>query len=158
MLLFAAALAFQVAPAAPPAGEVPVAPYAQDNANAGATPIAGDAMLRAFHGKAGIDRIVDDLVDHIQVDPRISEILKGQDMLRLRRLLKEQFCYILNGGCDYTGRTMQASHKDMGIQTADVNALIEGLQAAMRREHVAFFAQNRLLAKLAPMKRTTVRQ
>ncbi|MEO7680230.1 MAG: group 1 truncated hemoglobin, partial [Sphingomonas sp.] len=120
MLLLAAALALQAAPAAPLAGELPVDPYAQSNANAGAAPFARDTMLRAFHGKPGIDRIVDDLVDHIQVDPRISEILKGQDMLRLRRLLKEQFCYILNGGCDYTGRTMQASHKDMGIQTADL--------------------------------------
>jgi hemoglobin len=81
-------------------------------------------------------RIVDDPVDHIQTDARISEILKGQDMFRLRRLLKEQFCYILDAGCDYTGRTMQASHKDMGIQTADVNALIEDLPAATRHEHI----------------------
>ena len=158
MLLLAAALALQTAPTAPPAGEVPVDPYTQSNANAGAMPFAGDRMLRAFHGKAGIDRIVDDLVDHAQVDPRISEIFKGQDMLRLRRTLKEQICYILNGGCDYSGRTMQASHKDMGIQTADFAALVEDLQAAMLREHVNFFAQNQLLAKLAPMKRTTVKQ
>jgi hemoglobin len=157
MLLLAAALALQAA-AAPPAGEMPVDPYAQSNANAGATPFADHAMLRAFHGKDGIDRIVDDLVDRIQVDSRIAEIVQGQDMVRLRRLLKEQFCYILNGGCDYSGRTMQAAHKDMGIQTADVAALIEDLQAAMRRENVSFSAQNRLLAKLAPMKRTTVKQ
>ncbi|MDB5712198.1 MAG: bacterial-like globin family protein [Sphingomonas bacterium] len=158
MLLLAAALALQAAPAAPPPGELSVDPYTRSNANAGAPPFAGDRMLRAFHGKAGIDHIVDDLVDHIQVDPRISEILKGQDMVRLRRMLKEQFCYILDAGCDYTGRTMQAAHKDMGIQTADVNALIENLQAAMHREHVGFFAQNQFLAKLAPMKRTTVKQ
>jgi hemoglobin len=78
-------------------------------------------------------------------------------MPRLRRL-KEQFCYILDAGCDYTRRTMQASHKDMGIQTADVNALIEDPQAAMRNEHVGFFAQNQFPTKLAPVKRTTVKQ
>lgn len=61
-------------------------------------------------------------------------------MLRLRRLPKQQFCHIVNGGCDYSGRTMQASHKDMGIQTADVNAPIERLQPTMRREHGGFFA------------------
>ena len=138
LLLVAAALAAQ---AAPP-GEVPVAPYAQSNANAGAAPFKGDRMLKAFHGRPGIDRVVDDLVDHVQRDPRIADIFKGQDMVRLRRLLKEQFCYILNGGCAYTGRTMAASHKDMGLQQADFNALVEDLQAAMRREHVAFFALN----------------
>ena len=158
MLFFAAAFALQVTPAAPPPGEQPVVPYAHSNANAGAKPFSGDKILRAFHGTVGIARVIDDLVDHLQTDPRITEIFKGQDMVRLRRTLKEQFCYILNAGCAYSGRTMQSAHKDMGIQTADFNALVEDLQAAMRREHVSFFAQNELLAKLAPMKRATVGQ
>lgn len=152
MLFFAFALALQTVPP----GEEPVDPYPQSNRNAGAVPFKGDAMLKAFHGKPGIDRIADDLVERIKVDSRISEILKGQDEVRLRRLLKEQFCYILNGGCDYSGRTMKAGHKDLGLQTADVGALVEDLQAAMRKEGVAFFAQNRFLAKLAPMKRDAV--
>jgi hemoglobin len=152
MLIFALALALQTTPP----GEDPVDPYPQSNANVGATPFTGDAMLNAFHGRAGIDRIVDDLVTHIIVDKRITDIFKGQDEVRLRRLLKEQFCYLLNGGCSYSGRDMRAGHKDLGIQTADMGALVEDLQAAMRREHVAFFAQNRLLAKLAPMKRDIV--
>lgn len=137
-------------------GEDPVDPYTPGNANAGATPFTGDAMLGAFHGRAGIDRIVDGLVDRNIADPRISDIFKAQDLVRLRRTLKEQFCYILNGGCDYTGRDMKSSHKDLGIQVADFNALVENLQAAMRSEGVPYRAQNRLLAKLAPMKRTTV--
>ena len=53
---------------------------------------------------------------------------------------------------------MAASHKDMGLQTADFHALVENLQAAMREEHVSFAAQNRFLAKLAPMRRTMVRR
>ncbi len=77
-------------------------------------------------------------------------------MVRLRRTLNEQFCYILGGGCSYTGRDMTAAHKDMGIQQADMAALVENLQAAMRQEHVPFAAQNRLLAKLAPMHRDVV--
>lgn len=103
-------------------------------------------------------RIVDGTVDRLLVDQRISEIFKGQDIVRLRRTLKEQFCFILNGGCGYSGRTMQAAHKDMGIQTADMSALVEDLQAAMRAETVSFTAQNRLLAKLAPMRRDVVKQ
>ncbi|TPG54109.1 group I truncated hemoglobin [Sphingomonas glacialis] len=152
MLLLALALALQTTPP----GEDAVDPYLQSNANAGATPFTGTAMLAAFHGRAGIDRIADDLVTRIVADPRIADIFKGQDEVRLRRLLKEQFCYILNGGCAYSGRTMREGHRNLGLQTADVGALIEDLQAAMRTERVAFHAQNRFLAKLAPMKRAVV--
>lgn len=155
MLLLALVLALQT-PQTPPPGEDPVDPYPQSNANAGARPFTGTAMLHAFHGRPGIDRIVDDLVTRSVVDKRITDIFKGQDEVRLRRLLKEQFCYILNGGCAYSGRAMRAGHKDLGLQTADVAALIENLQAAMHKERVPFFAQNRFLAKLAPMKRDVV--
>jgi hemoglobin len=150
------ALALVAAVQVTPPGEEPVAPYPQSNANAGTEPFKGTAMLDAFHGRAGIDRVVDTLIARNIVDPRISDIFKNQDLVRLQRTLKEHFCYILGGGCDYTGRGMKAAHKDMGLQATDVGALIENLQAAMTKEGVPFFAQNRLLAKLAPMKRDVV--
>ena len=149
-------LAALLAAVSPPAGERPVAPYARSDANAGARPFGGPGMLRAFHGGAGIARIVDRFVDLDVADPRISDIFKGQDIARLRRTLREQFCYILDGGCGYSGRTMADAHRDLGIQTKDMNALVENLQKAMAAEHVAFPAQNRFLAKLAPMKRDIV--
>lgn len=139
-----------------PPGEEPVPPYARANANAGATPFRDDATFRAFHGQAGINRIVDDFVARNIADKRIGDIFKGQDFIRLHRVLKEHFCYVLGGGCAYTGRTMKDAHKDMGLQSADMGALVENLQAAMRVEGVSFTAQNRLLAKLAPIKRQVV--
>jgi hemoglobin len=139
-----------------PPGEEGVDPYTVSDANAGATPVAGQDLFAAFHGREGISRIVDDLVEQVQKDPRLTEIFKASDFVRLRRTLKEQFCYILNGGCTYTGREMKSVHADHGVTTAEFNALVEVLQAAMTREGVAFSAQNRLLAKLAPMKRDTV--
>lgn len=137
-------------------GEVAIAPYAQSNANAGARPFEDDAMMKAFHGEAGIGRVVDGLVDRSVADPRIGDIFKATDLVRLRRTLKEQFCYILGGSCAYTGRDMKTTHKDQGIQNADFNALVENLQKAMDKEGVPFRAQNRLLAKLAPMQRDAV--
>lgn len=137
-------------------GEEAVAAYAVSNANAGTTPFEGQAMLQAFHGREGIDRIVDDMLDRSVADPRIGEIFALTDMVRLRRTLKEQFCYILNGGCDYTGRDMAQSHADLGLQPADMGALVEHLQQAMDAEGVPFHTQNRFLAKLAPMRRDVV--
>lgn len=155
--MLAAAFLLLVQSALPvPPGEEPVDPYPMSDANAGGTP-TGDARLFAmFGGRAGIDRIVADLMRRNEADPRIADIFKAQDMVRLRRTLGEQLCYLLGGGCAYTGRTMKQSHADLGIQNADMNALVENLQAAMRAEGVPFWAQNRLLAKLAPMRRDVV--
>jgi len=135
----------------PATGEFPVAPYRIDDANAGAAPFAGDAMAAAFGGQAGIRRIAARTVELSRTDPRIAAIFQSHDMVRLERTLFEQFCHILNAGCAYTGRDMASSHKGMGTTRADLNALVENLQKAMREAGVGFAAQNRFLAKLAPM-------
>ncbi|WP_137869511.1 group 1 truncated hemoglobin [Sphingopyxis sp. 2PD] len=135
----------------PVTGEFPVDPYVQGDGNAGAKPFDGVAMADAFGGQAGIRRIANRTVELSEADPRIAAIFASHDMVRLKRTLFEQFCYILNAGCIYTGRDMTASHKDLGVRTRDMNALVENLQRAMREENVSFAAQNRFLAKLAPM-------
>ena len=62
-LLFAAALAGAPENPSPThPNEEAVEPYAQSNANAGARPFEGRDMWEAFHGQAGVDRIVDDTV------------------------------------------------------------------------------------------------
>ncbi|WP_338501080.1 group 1 truncated hemoglobin [Sphingomonas kaistensis] len=154
MILAAVSLALQ--PMATQAGEEPVDPYAVSNVNAGAGAANDPRLLAAWNGKAGIDRVVDRFVDRNFADPRISDIFKNHDQVRLRRTLKEQFCFLLGGGCNYTGRDMRSSHKNLGIENADMNALVENLQIAMGGEGVPFWAQNRLLAKVAPMRRDVV--
>jgi hemoglobin len=160
-LIFAAALAgapaFHVEhPSTSHPGEEEVTPYTQAASNAGAPSFEGAAMWKAFHEQAGVGRVVDETVDLSLADPRISDIFKSHDMVRLRRTLKEQFCYLLGGGCDYSGRDMKAVHKDMGLQNTDFNVLVEELQAAMDHERIGFSDQNRFLAKLAPMQRQAV--
>ena len=131
-------------------------PYEVSDANAGTTPIRDPKVLAAFHGEAGIGRIVDELIVDYHTDKRLADIFHAANFPRLRRMLYEQFCYILGGPCHYTGRDMRGAHADQGLQTRDFNALVEDLQSAMTHEHVAFWAQDRLIAKLAPMKRTIV--
>ena len=140
----------------PVTGELPVDPYEQSNANAGAAPYDSAGLVADFGGREGIARIAARTVDLSQADPRISAIFAGHDMVRLKRTLGEQFCYLLGAGCNYTGRDMRTAHANMGVTRADMNALVEHLQAAMREAGVPFAAQNRLLAKLAPMSRDVV--
>lgn len=151
---FALTLAFPAAAETPP-GEKPVAAYAVSDANAGAAPLE-PALYEVFGGAEGVRRIVAGMLDRSVADPRTAEIFKAIDRVRLERTLNEQVCYVLGGGCAYTGRDMKTVHKDMGLTTADMGALVEHLQHAMDAERVPFRAQNRLLAKLAPMKRDVV--
>ena len=113
-------------------------------------------MAAAFGGQDGIRAMANRLVDISLADARIRPIFEQHDQVRLRRTLFEQFCFILNAGCSYTGRDMKAAHKGMGLTRADLNALVENLQRAMREQRVPFAAQNRFLAKLAPMDRDVV--
>jgi len=136
--------------------EEAVEPYARSNANAGAAPFEGTALYEAFHGAGGVSRIVDGFVQRNITDPRIMGQFAATDLVRLKRILNEQFCYILGGGCAYTGRDMASSHAQLGSQPADMAAIVENLQAAMRDEGIPFATQNRFLAKLAPMKADVV--
>jgi hemoglobin len=155
-LIAALILPAGLALAKPPPGELPVDPYEMSNENAGADPFEGEALFLSFNGEEGISRVVDDMVDRSLADHRIKDIFAASDLVRLRRTLKEQFCFILNGPCDYTGKDMASSHKDHGITNREFNALVENLQLAMNTEGVPFRAQNKLLAKLAPMQRDVV--
>ena len=153
--LTAGALAQSHPPHAQP-GELEVDPYTVSNTNAGASPIEDPSVYAAFGGEAGIARVVDGLLERVQQDERIEGIFRASDWPRLRRTLNEQFCYVLGGPCQYTGRDMASVHADHGITTREFNALVENLQDAMDAEGIPFALQNRLLARLAPMHRDVV--
>ncbi|MGA0603230.1 group I truncated hemoglobin [Caulobacter sp. KR2-114] len=123
---------------------------------AGATPIEGDATYKAFHEKDGIQRIMDDFIQRITHDPRIERRFTDANLTRLNLLLVEQVCYLTGGPCEYGGKDMKSAHAAMGLRNDDFNALAEDLQLSMDKEGVSFAAQNRLLAKLAPMQRAIV--
>lgn len=115
-----------------------------------------DPLFQQFGGKAGIDRIVSDFLPILLADDRIKDTFKDADMDRLGNLLAEQFCQLTGGSCTYSGKDMREAHKDMHLSNAQFNALAEDLQFAMDKNGVSSSAQNKLIAKLAPMQRTVV--
>lgn len=114
--------------------------------------------FQAFGGVPGLTRVVNAFMEELLADPRTRPFFESVDQENLKRLLVEQFCAELQGGCTYTGRDMRTAHQGQGITMADFNALVEALQRAMDREGVPFRAQNRLLARLAPMHRDIIGQ
>ncbi|MFC3940354.1 group 1 truncated hemoglobin [Pseudomonas gingeri NCPPB 3146 = LMG 5327] len=115
-------------------------------------PPKDDSLYRDLGERAGITRIVEGTLIHIARDPRIAERFRKIDIQRLRDKLVEQFCVEAGGPCVYTGDTMVESHKGQNVSRSDFNALVEDLIAAMDDQGIAVPVQNRLIARLAPMR------
>ena len=120
------------------------------------TPAAArDPTLRPvfdqFGGRAGLVSLMNDFMGNLMADPRTRPFFQDVDREHIKAELVDQFCVILDGPCTYTGNDMTPVHRDLGIDRAAFNALVEDLQTAMNKRHIPFRAQNKLLAKLAPM-------
>lgn len=125
-----------------------------------ANPAQRDPSLKetfdAFGGKPGLVAIMDDFMDNLLADARTRPFFADADRNHIKKELVDQFCVILDGPCTYTGKDMEKVHRKLGINRANFNALVEDLQLAMDKHHVPFRAQNKLLARLAPMHREVV--
>jgi hemoglobin len=122
-----------------------------------ANPAPADPSLlpvyKEFGEMAGLTALMDDFMVILLADERTRPFFKDADQPKIKKLLAEQFCVILGGPCGYTGRDMKSSHKGLDIGRGHFNALVEDLQIAMDKRGIPFRAQNKLLAKLAPMHR-----
>jgi hemoglobin len=115
-------------------------------------PPKDDSLYRALGEQAGIETVVESMLLKIAGDKRIVQHFEDVDIQRVRDKLVEQFCMEAGGPCTYTGDSMEESHTGLNLTPSDFNALVENLQAAMTEQGVAIPAQNRLLARLAPMR------
>jgi len=135
----------QSSPATPPTAALSASPASVDS-----------ALYRSLGEKAGISRLMDDFVNRLAADPRLSEAFRESNLPHLKEQLTEQICQVAGGPCVYQGVDMRTAHEDMNIRRAQFNALVEDLQQAMDQEGIPFRQQNRLLAILAPMYRDVV--
>jgi hemoglobin len=118
---------------------------------------AGKTLYDRLGKKKGITAVVDDFVGRCAGDTRIAAFFKPDvaDPARLKKFkdnLVAQICQASGGPCKYTGKDMKTAHAGMGISTADFNALVEDLVAALNKFKVADADQKALLGVLGPMK------
>jgi hemoglobin len=129
-------------------------------AGADENPAPADATLlpvfKEFGEKPGLVKLVDDFMIALVGDPRTRPFFADADQRHIKEELVDQFCVILGGPCTYSGKSMKEVHAKLLITEGSFNALVEDLQVAMNQHHIAFRAQNKLLAKLAPMHREVI--
>lgn len=125
-------------------------------ANPGAPPAADDSLYQAFGRKEGLVELMDDFVPRLMADARMRPFFKDTNLQHLKTQLVDQLCVVSGGPCTYSGADMKSVHADFDIRKGDFNALVEVLQQAMDAQGIAFSAQNRMLARLAPMHRDII--
>lgn len=114
------------------------------------------SVYKEFGEKPGLVALMDDFMIDLVSDPRTRPFFADADQKHIKAELVDQFCVILGGPCIYRGKTMKEAHKRLAINEAAFNALVEDLQRAMDKHHIPFRAQNKLVAKLAPMHREVI--
>ncbi len=121
-----------------------------------AGPISPVALYQVLGEKAGIQALMDDLVDRLRSDPQIGPLFKDIKPAYLKQQLTDQLCRVSGGPCVYEGEEMKKSHAELKIGTGQFNLLVEILQDCMDARQIPFSVQNQLLARLAPMHRDII--
>lgn len=113
-------------------------------------------LYAALGGRAGITQLMQDFVPRLKADTRIGHFFKDSATKHLVQQLSDQVCELAGGPCTLDAPGMKEAHAEMAISAADFNRLVEVLQDSMDAQRLPFAAQNRLLARLAPMHREIV--
>jgi hemoglobin len=148
-LLAGIAAAHAQAPAKPDGLNLPKASYTPPRA-------ADDSLYKAFGGQSGLEKLMDDFVTRLLADARMKPFFKDTDLPEFKQSLVAQFCEVAGGPCRREGPDMKKAHDGFDIRKSDFNALVEILQTSMDAQGIAFGAQNRMLAVLAPMHRDII--
>ena len=91
-------------------------------------------------------------INEIGESKEIRPYFEETNLDRFREKQIEHICLLSGGPCTYTGDSMIESHKGMGINEADFNALVDTTIRAMNKAGYSIAIRNRLLARIAPLR------
>ncbi|WP_430009820.1 group I truncated hemoglobin [Methylophaga lonarensis] len=110
------------------------------------------SLYQQLGEQEGIEAIVEAFINQIGNDERIFAYFTDTHVSRFRDKLILHFCDISDGPCVYDGDNMVDIHTGMNITEGDFNHTVDLLIAAMNEVGVSHRVQNRLLARLAPLR------
>ena len=121
------------------------------------TAVAQDPMMKKslYERLGGIDAIkavVGEFAGRVLADTRVNKKFAKTDAPRLTLHLVEQICAATGGPCEYTGKDMKTTHKNMKVTEGEFNALVEDLVGALDKFNVPAAEKTELLGILGPLK------
>ena len=120
------------------------------------TPVVTPSLYTRLGGVSAISAVTDKFLSNVAGDAAINArfaatVADPYRLQLLRNNLIDQICAGSGGPCQYKGKTMLAAHTGMNITTAEFNALVGDLVAALDFYSVPTTEKNELLAVLGPM-------
>lgn len=109
-------------------------------------------------GKAGVHAITESMLNAFANDARVRPFFDHVDIAHLSREFGSFVCQLADGPCQYSGGALSEVHRGMNIAPAQFNAVVEDLIKAMEVQHVPVTTQNRLLARMAPLRGDVIRK
>jgi hemoglobin len=111
----------------------------------------GSSLFERLGGSSGIDTLVEDIVALHMENPviraRFRPYLETPDKLAVT---KKHLCAFLEAGsggtAQYTGRSMQATHRGMNISAAEYMAATDDILTALRKHRIDEQTQKDVLA------------
>lgn len=113
-------------------------------------------LYQRIGGLPMLSRISNQTLDIVSKDPQTSRSFDGVKMKTLKESLTNFLCVKTGGDCVYEGETMQKSHADAKITTAEFERMVDVMRERMDSNGVGTREKNELLRILAPMKRDVV--
>ncbi|NOU52682.1 group 1 truncated hemoglobin [Pseudoalteromonas sp. JBTF-M23] len=102
--------------------------------------------------QAGLERLVDAFIKQIGQDEVVFPYFKQTNVSHFRAGFITHMCDVLDGPCTYEGDNMVQIHTGMKINEHDFNHTVDLLIAAMNEVRLSHSLQNKILARLAPLR------
>jgi hemoglobin len=114
--------------------------------------LAPASLYERLGSLPAIEAVVEDFVANVDSDPRINAFFAQSHKPKMKRWLAEFFCVSTGGPCTYSGRPMKSGHRDMAINEAHFNALVEDLVKSLDKFRVPVREKQELLTLLVGLK------
>ena len=109
-------------------------------------------------GEPGLAALVDRFLRELASDPDAVPQFRGADVKRFRSQLTLHLCQTFDGPCRYEGAGLAEVHRGMQISQREFNSVVEDLVRAMESLRISTPVQNRVLARLAPLREQIIEQ
>jgi hemoglobin len=121
------------------------------------TSTPNSTLYQQLDGKDGIERLTDSFINQIGNDDKVLAYFTDANVVHFRDGFINHLCALTDGPCEYKGDSMVAIHTGMNITEADFNRVVDLLINAMNEQKINHTLQNKILAKMAPLRPEIIR-
>ena len=119
---------------------------------AGCSSASNLTLYQQLDGQAGLQRLVDSFINQIGNDEQIIHYFEHANISHFREGFINHLCVLTDGPCEYTRDSMVDIHTGMHITEGDFNHVVDLLINAMNEQNISHTVQNKILAKMAPLR------